>query len=305
MNLKKYIVNKRAIDGDELLQLIIDSNGIYESTLEKLLQCNRISLEARLNTLEKHKWVSKKKLSKHFYYAKKFDLDNLNHLDLQADALQKMLTLGFRTNKLSIATNQQKQVTASFHSAVKKIYTHKNFSQKPQAFQLFNQCLSNGSKELFSKFINHHHVEVPIHFSSIYDKNQSIHTHSLNNLDIVAIPDMQHLPIVKEKLKDFSIYRVKNNTDFIRDDILIYIQSEDCFFFYVKNEQRQWILYKVDSLFEFIYYLANYFKSSKQLTFSNDIDNYEELSNLYKKSTENRKQFNTIAKKNAKKEAQS
>lgn len=303
--MKKYIVNKRAIDGDELLQLIIDSNGIYESTLEKLLQCNRISLEARLNTLEKHKWVSKKKLSKHFYYAKKFDLDNLNHLDLQADALQKMLTLGFRTNKLSIATNQQKQVTASFHSAVKKIYTHKNFSQKPQAFQLFNQCLSNGSKELFSKFINHHHVEVPIHFSSIYDKNQSIHTHSLNNLDIVAIPDMQHLPIVKEKLKDFSIYRVKNNTDFIRDDILIYIQSEDCFFFYVKNEQRQWILYKVDSLFEFIYYLANYFKSSKQLTFSNDIDNYEELSNLYKKSTENRKQFNTIAKKNAKKEAQS
>ena len=62
MNLKKYIVNKRAIDSDELLQLIIDSNGIYESTLEKLLQCNRISLEARLNTLEKHKWVSKKKL---------------------------------------------------------------------------------------------------------------------------------------------------------------------------------------------------------------------------------------------------
>lgn len=55
MNLKKYIVNKRAIDSDELLQLAIASNGIYESTLEKLLQCNRISLEARLSTLEKHK----------------------------------------------------------------------------------------------------------------------------------------------------------------------------------------------------------------------------------------------------------
>jgi hypothetical protein len=35
VNLKKYIVNKRAIDGDELLHLIIASNGIYESTLEK------------------------------------------------------------------------------------------------------------------------------------------------------------------------------------------------------------------------------------------------------------------------------
>lgn len=305
MNLKKYIVNKRAIDGDELLQLIMESNGIYESTLEKLLQCNRISLEARLSTLEKHKWVSKKKLSKHFYYSKKFDLDNLNHLDLQADALQKMLTLGFRTNKLSIATNQQKQVTASFHSAVKKIYTHKNFSQKPQAFQLFNQCLSNESKELFSKFINHHHVEVPIHFSSIYDKNQPIHTHSLDTLDVIAIPTLQQLPIIREKLKDFNMYRVKNNTGFIRDDILIYIQSEDCFFFYSKNEQRQWILYKVDSLFEFIFYLSNYFKSSKQINFSNDEEKYKTLETLYVKSSKNRKQYNTIAKKNAKKEAQS
>ncbi|GEU13789.1 hypothetical protein QuyetLC_44930 [Bacillus anthracis] len=303
--MKKYIVNKRAIDGDELLQLIIDSDGIYESTLEKLLQCNRISLEARLNTLEKHKWISKGKLAKHFYYAKKFDLDNLNHLDLQSDALQKMLTLGFRTNKLSIAMNQQKQIITSFHSTVKKIYTHKNFSQKPQAYQLFNQCLSNENKELFSKFINHHHVEVPIHFSSIYDKNQPIHTHSLDTLDVIAIPTKQQLPTIKEKLKDFNMYQVKNNTGFIRDDILLYIQSEDCFFFYSKNEQRQWILCKVDSLFEFIFYLSNYFKSSKQINFSNDEEKYRTLETLYVKSNKNRKQYNTIGKKNAKKEAQS
>ncbi|MFB5393760.1 hypothetical protein ACE4Y5_03600 [Enterococcus faecalis] len=302
--MKKYIVNKRAIDSDELLHLIIASNGIYESTLEKLLQCNRISLEARLNTLEKHKWVSKGKLSKHFYYAKKFDLDNLNHFDLQADALQKMLALGFRTNKISIS-NHPKQVTASFHSAVKKIYNHKYFSQKPQAYQLFNQCLSNESKELFSKFINHQHVELPIQFSSIYDKNQPIHTHSLDTLDVIAIPSKQQLPAIKKRLKDFNVYRVQNNTEFIRDDILIYIQSQDCFFFYAKNEQRQWILYKVDSLFEFIYYLANYFKSSKQLTFSNDKEKYKALEALYTKSSENRKQYNTIAKKKAKKEAQS
>lgn len=304
MNLKKYIVNKRAIDGDELLQLIMESNGIYESTLEKLLQCNRISLEARLRTLEKHKWVSKRKLSKHFYYAKKFDLDNLNHLDLQADALQKMLTLGFRTNKLSIATNQQKQVTASFYSSVRNIYNHKNFSQKPQAFQLFNQCLSNQNKELFSKFINHHHIEIPIQFSSAFDKNQFPHTHSLDAIDIVAIPTMQHLPKIEEKLKDFSIYRVKNNTEFIRDDILIYIQCKDSFYYYIKKEQ-QWHLIKINSLFELLFYLTNFFKTTKKIIFSNDIDNYEELNNLYKKSTENRKQYNTIAKKNAKKEAQS
>ncbi|EGO8429478.1 TPA: hypothetical protein ACNKKJ_000998 [Enterococcus faecalis] len=303
--MKKYIVNKRAIDNDELLQLIIASNGIYESTLEKLLQCNRTSLEARLKTLEKHKWISKRKLSKHFYFAKKFDLDNLNQLDLQADALQKMLTLGFRTSSVSITTNQQKQVKASFHSAVKKIYTHKNFSQKPQAFQLFQQCISNENKELFSNFINYHHVEIPIQFSSIYDENQLIYTKSLDSLDIIAIPTMQQLPAIKKRLKDFSRYRVKNNTTFIRDDILIYIQSYDSFFFYTKNDQQQWNLYQIDSLFEFIFYLANHFKSSKQLTFSNDKEEYKALETLYIKSSENRKQYNTIAKKKAKKEAQS
>lgn len=237
MDLKKYIVNKRAISNEELLQLIIASNGIYESTLEKLLQCNRTSLEARLKTLEKHKWISKRKLSKHFYYAKKFDLANLKELDLQADALQKMLTLGFKTSSVSITTNQQKQVKASFHSAVKKIYTHKNFIQKPQAFQLFQQCISNENKELFSNFINYHHVEIPIQFSSIYDENQLIYTKSLDSLDIIAIPTMQQLPAIKKRLKDFSRCRVKNNTTFIRDDILIYIQSYDSFFFYTKNDQ--------------------------------------------------------------------
>ncbi|MFP1648494.1 hypothetical protein [Enterococcus mundtii] len=303
--MKKYIVNKRAISNEELLQLIIASDGIYESTLEKLLQCNRTSLEARLKTLEKHKWISKRKLSKYFYYAKKFDLDNLNHLDLQANALQKMLTLGFKTSSVSITTNQQKQVKASFHSAVKKIYTHKNFSQKPQAFQLFQQCLSNENKELFSNFINYHHVEIPIQFSSIYDENQLIYTKSLDSLDIIAIPDMQQLPAIKKRLKDFSRYRVKNNTTFIRDDILIYIQSYDSFFFYTKNDQQQWNLYQIDSLFEFIFYLANHFKSSKQLTFSNDKEEYKALETLYIKSSKNRKQYNTIAKKKAKKEAQS
>jgi len=305
VNLKKYIVNKRAIDGDELLSLIVASNGIYESTLEKLLQCNRISLEARLNTLEKHKWISKKKLSKHFYYSKKFDLDNLNHLDLQADALQKMLTLGFKTNKLSIATNQQKQVTASFHSAVKKIYHHVNFGQKPQAYQLFNQCLSNENKEFYMKFTEYQHVQIPIQFSSAFDENQLPHTHSLDTLDIIAIPTKEQLPAIRNKLRDFNMYKVQNNTEFIRDDILIYIQSEDCFFFYAKNEKQQWILYKIERLFAFIYYLSNYFKSNEKIIFSNDVEKYTKLETLYAKSSENRKQYNTIGKKNAKKEAQS
>ncbi|EGO2662447.1 hypothetical protein EL436_10575 [Enterococcus faecalis] len=249
--------------------------------------------------------MSKKKLSKHFYYSKKFDLDNLNHLDLQADALQKMLTLGFKTNKLSIATNQQKQVTASFHSAVKKIYHHVNFGQKPQAYQLFNQCLSNENKEFYMKFTEYQHVQIPIQFSSAFDENQLPHTHSLDTLDIIAIPTKEQLPAIRNKLRDFNMYKVQNNTEFIRDDILIYIQSEDCFFFYAKNEKQQWILYKIERLFAFIYYLSNYFKSNEKIIFSNDVEKYTKLETLYAKSSENRKQYNTIGKKNAKKEAQS
>ncbi|HHU0227826.1 TPA: hypothetical protein ACT9P4_002808, partial [Enterococcus faecalis] len=61
-------VNKRAIDTEELFQIINNSEGIYESTLIKLLQCNRISLEARLKTLEKNKMISKQKIKKHFFY---------------------------------------------------------------------------------------------------------------------------------------------------------------------------------------------------------------------------------------------
>ncbi len=137
----------------------------------------------------------------------------------------------------------------------------------------------------------------PIQFSSIYDENQLIYTKSLDSLDIIAIPTMQQLPAIKKRLKDFSRYRVKNNTTFIRDDILIYIQSYDSFFFYTKNDQQQWNLYQIDSLFEFIFYLANHFKSSKQLTFSIDKEEYKALETLYIKSSENRKQYNTIAKK--------
>ncbi|RXA55140.1 hypothetical protein EQ871_17585, partial [Enterococcus casseliflavus] len=128
---------------------------------------------------------------------KKFDLDNLKHLDLQANALQKMLTLGFRTANLSIATNQQKQVTAFFYSSVRNIYNHKNFSQKPQASQLFNQCLFNENKEFYMKFTEYQHVKIPIQFSSAFDENQLPHTHSLDTLDIIAIPTKEQLPAIR------------------------------------------------------------------------------------------------------------
>jgi hypothetical protein len=47
--------------------------------------------------------------------------------------------------------------------------------------------------------------------------------------------------------------------------------------------------------------LSNYFKSNEKITFSNYVEKYTKLETLYAKSSENRKQYNTIAKKKAKK----
>ena len=58
--MSKQTVNIRAIDTEELFQIIHASNGIYQSTLVKLLQCNRTSLESRLKTLKQNELIHKR-----------------------------------------------------------------------------------------------------------------------------------------------------------------------------------------------------------------------------------------------------
>ncbi|WEU29170.1 hypothetical protein P3W64_03210, partial [Enterococcus faecalis] len=81
-------VNKRAIDTEELFQIINNSDGIYESALLNILQCNRISLESRLKTLEKNKMITKQKIGKYFFYTNHFNSKNLSLLDSQANVIQ-------------------------------------------------------------------------------------------------------------------------------------------------------------------------------------------------------------------------
>ncbi|HGL3405344.1 TPA: hypothetical protein ACKESI_001123, partial [Enterococcus faecalis] len=98
-------VNKRAIDTEELFQLIDNSDGIYESTLLKMLQCNRISLESRLKTLEKNKMITKQKLGKYFFYTNHFDSKNLSLLDRQTNVVQKLVAYSIFTENIHIVTN--------------------------------------------------------------------------------------------------------------------------------------------------------------------------------------------------------
>lgn len=95
-------VNNRAIDSEELIDIITQSNGIYENTLIKLLQCNHIILEERLKTLKKNKIISKGKLNKHFYYVDKYDLKHMKELDLQAMVVQYLVSIGLNTNKIQV-----------------------------------------------------------------------------------------------------------------------------------------------------------------------------------------------------------
>ena len=108
-------VNKRAIDTEELFQLIDNSDGIYESTLLKMLQCNRISLESRLKTLEKNKMITKQKLGKYFFYTNHFDSKNLSLLDSQANIIQKLVDYAMFTETIQIITkdNNYKEVYLS------------------------------------------------------------------------------------------------------------------------------------------------------------------------------------------------
>ncbi|MEB8139568.1 hypothetical protein [Enterococcus faecalis] len=133
-------VNKRAIDTEELFQIINNSEGIYESTLIKLLQCNRISLEARLKTLEKNKMISKQKIKKHFFYTNTFDFKNMKPLDRQTNVVQKLVTYGIFTENIHIVTNcdHQKELYLSCYSSGRDTF-QTNEHLKLQANKLVNQ----------------------------------------------------------------------------------------------------------------------------------------------------------------------
>ncbi|VFA57520.1 Uncharacterised protein [Enterococcus hirae] len=301
--METHNVNKRALENEELLQIIREAEGIYEATLIKLLQCNRIGLEGRLKTLQKHKWIKRHKLSKHFYYAKRYDLLNLKSLDLQANALQKILSLGFNTGTLTIRNLPQKQVITSLFSPTNVIYQYEKVGHEASIHELYEKCLSDENKHLFLKFIRNFLIKVPLKISSIYGfTTDAYYTTSLNALEILAIPDESQLSVIQGKLKDMSYYqRVDKNTDFIRHDMLIYIEATDSLFYFVKNQNRKYQLVEIHHIFELVYYLSNFFAGKGFLAFSEDENVYKALNKLYKKSLENRTRYNTMARKQEKK----
>ncbi|HCQ8747368.1 TPA: hypothetical protein OTY93_001063 [Enterococcus faecalis] len=288
-------VNNRAIDSEELIDIIINANGIYENTLIKLLQCNRISLEARLKTLKKNKIISRGKVNKHFYYVDKYDLKQMKDLDLQSMVVQYLVSIGLYTNKIQVidSLDKNKQLYISVFASGK--YNYKNDEAiKKLANKRFNQLSSEEGRKYFSQFIINELTKFPIRISSLSDKLQErYYTTSLESVDILAIPTKEFIPAIQSNLADVSFRNLENNSTLIRNDILIYLNdsNEICYF---TKEKNQYKLQVIHSVVDFFYYLTLHQNSKDAIYLSNNKTEYDNADNLYFQSYLNKEKYNTV-----------
>lgn len=299
-------VNNRAIDSEELIDIIINANGIYENTLIKLLQCNRISLEARLKTLKKNKIISKGKSNKHFYYVSNYDLKHMKDLDLQAMVVQYLVSIGLYTNKIQVidSLDKNKQLYISVFASGK--YNFKNDEAiKKLANMRVNQLFSEEGRKYFSQFIINELTKFPIRISSLSDKLQErYYTTSIDTVDILALPNKEFIPAIQSNLADVSFRNLKKNTTLIRNDILIYLNDSNTLGYFTK-EKNQYKLQTIYSVVDFFYYLTLHQNSKDSIYLSNDKTEYDNSDNLYFQSYLNKEKYNTVQLKQGKQKAQS
>ncbi|MFS1249134.1 hypothetical protein [Enterococcus lactis] len=299
-------VNNRAIDSEELIDIITQSNGIYENTLIKLLQCNRISLEARLKTLKKNKIISKGKVNKHFYYIDSYDLKNMKDLDLQAMVVQNLVSIGLYTNKIQVidSLDKNKQLYISVFASGK--YNYKNDkSIKKLANKRYNQLTSEENRKYFSQFIINELTKFPIKVASFSDMLQEkYYTTSLETVDILAIPNKEFIPAIQSNLADVSFRNLKNNTTLIRNDILVYLNDSNELCYFVK-ENNQYKLQAIPCIVDFFYYLTLHKNSKDAIYISDNKTEYDNADNLYFQSYLNKEKYNTVQLKKDKQKAQS
>ncbi|EMC0703979.1 hypothetical protein VBX86_002443 [Enterococcus faecalis] len=299
-------VNNRAIDSEELVDIITQSNGIYEKTLIKLLQCNRISLEARLKTLKKNKIISKGKVNKHFYYVSNYDLKHMKDLDLQAMVVQYLVSIGLYTNKIQVidSLNRNKQLYLSVFASGK--YNFKNDeSIKKLANMRVNQLTSEENRKYFSQFIINELTKLPIRVASFSDMLQErYYTTSLDTIDVLSIPTKEFVPAIQSNLADVSFRNLENNSTLIRNDILIYLNDSNKLCYFTK-EKNQYKLQVIHSVVDFFYYLTLHKNSKDAIYLSNEKTEYDNADNLYFQSYLNKEKYNTVQLKKDKQKAQS
>ena len=300
------IVNNRAIDYEELIDIITNANGIYENTMIKLLQCNRISLEARLKTLKKNKIISKGKVNKHFYYVEKYDFKNMKDLDIQAMVVQYFVSIGLYTNKIQVIDSpyKNKQLYLSVFASGK--YNYKNDkSIKKLANKRYNQLTSEEDRKYFSQFIVKELTKFPIRVASFSDiLQEKYYTTSIDTIDILALPNKEFIPAIQSNLADVSFRNLENNSTLIRNDILIFLNDSNELCYFVK-ENNQYKLQAIPSIVDFFYYLTLHKNSKDGIYISDNRTEYDNADNLYFQSYLNKEKYNTVQLKKDKQKAQS
>ncbi|NSN77991.1 hypothetical protein HRD86_11310 [Enterococcus faecalis] len=298
-------VNNRAIDSEELIDIIINANGIYENTLIKLLQCSRISLEARLKTLKKNKIISREKVNKHFYYVDKYDLKQMKDLDLQSMVVQYLVSIGLYTNKIQVidSLDKNKQLYISVFTSGK--YNYKNDEAiKKLANKRFNQLSSEEGRKCFSQFIINELTKFPIRVASFSDTLQKrYYTTSLETIDVLAIPTREFISAIQTNLADVTFRNLEKNTTLIRNDILIYLNDSNTLGYFAK-EKNQYKLQTIHSVVDFFYYLTLHQNSKDAIYISNDKTEYDNADNLYFQSYLNKEKYNTVQLKRDKQKPQ-
>ena len=300
------IVNNRAIDYEELLDIIAQSNGIYENTLIKLLQCNRISLESRLKTLKKNKIISRGKLNKHFYYVNNYDLKHMRDLDLQSMVVQFLVTIGLYINKIQVIDSpyKNKQLYLSVYASGKYNYNNDKVIKKLANMRV-NQLIHEQDRKYFAHFIVNELTKFPIRVASFSDiLQEKYYTTSIDTVDILALPNKEFIPAIQSNLADVSFRNLENNSTLIRNDILIFLNDSNELCYFVK-ENNQYKLQAIPCIVDFFYYLTLHKNSKDAIYISDNKTEYDNADNLYFQSYLNKEKYNTVQLKKDKKKAQS
>ncbi|MFT0130351.1 hypothetical protein ACMHYK_03035 [Candidatus Enterenecus avicola] len=292
--------NRRAIDTDELLQIIDEANGIYLSTLVEILQCNRVNLSKRLKVLEKNKFIRSIKADKTIYYTKKYDLKNVKSLENQAKFIHSKLFkkyLAYFSN-ISIQTSSQKEKNLCLSMILnikKNLSTIKN-ERKNKVFQHRDSLFKKESdmKEFWEHLTS---VSVQMNLRLKFVTNENLPDYTTENYDytdILVISDDKLIAKIRNRLQAKNYNTVRK--DKIRNDILIYNYKTDKLYFFIA-EKSYTITYNQQSINDIFFFIQYFFLTDNDkttLTATNDRETIKNWLSLHYKSSDNKKRYNTV-----------
>lgn len=300
MTNRTYRTNVRAIDNEELLQIISESNGIYESTLVNLLQCNKITLHSKLKTMLDNQLISRNKLGKYFFYTSDYNVKNIKDLELQTNAVQCVSKMLFNISDIKVTTNirNEKQLFTTFYTFPKSLMIEK--TEFKHIFQSYYDNIEyDALKDFFYELCFSFISKFKIKFSSVDEYSILNYTNDdFETLEVLAISTRAQLGEVKARLDSYIYFDdFVEKQKFIRDTILIYIEDDDVLLRFEVDESTLGTYgYKeveIENAIDLLYLVSLTWYT--HVFTSNSITDKDSLNHLYEKSYLNKQKFNTLS----------